>query len=132
MGAEAEPISIKGRTLRGSLTAVLHEIVKAHGGDREKAAKELNMPTKQLEKRLSYIVKEYDGDSEAGQRALNIPVQQLEVWLSYWTEEDRDDKKNALQTTIEPSRELERFRGEDIRRLLTKSVISFVWSFSRV
>ena len=132
MGAEAEPISIKGRTLRGSVTAVLQEIVKAHGGDREKAAKELDMPVKQLEKRLSYIVKEYAGDSEAAASALNIPMQQLEEWLSYWTEEDRDDRKNALQTTIEPSRELERFRGEDIRRLLTKSVISFVLEFSRV
>ncbi|MCY3551362.1 MAG: sigma-54 dependent transcriptional regulator [Candidatus Poribacteria bacterium] len=131
MGSEAEPISIKGRTLRGSVTAVLQEIVKAHGGDREKAAKELDMTVKELEKRLSYIVneKEYEGDKEKAAGVLDIPVQQLEEWLSYWTEKDRDDRKNALQTTIEPSRELERFRGEDIRRLLTKSVISFVLEF---
>ena len=35
---EAEPVSIKGRTRKGSLTAVLHEVVKSYGGDRERAA----------------------------------------------------------------------------------------------
>lgn len=134
---EAEPISIEGRTLRGSLTAVLHEVVKAHGYDREKAAKELVMPLQQLEKRLSYIVKEeeYEDDHEKAAEALRIRARQLEEWLSEWTKDDRDDKKNALRTDIEPSPKSRQtpFPGEEIRRLLTKSVISFVSdTFSRV
>lgn len=134
---EAEPISIEGRTHRGSLTAVLHEVVKAHGYDREKAAHELDMQLKQLEKRLSYIVneKEYDGDRESAAEALHIPVSQLEEWISKWTDDDWNDEKNRLQTSIEPSPKSRPapFRSDEIRRLLTKSVISFVLdTFSRV
>ena len=51
---EAEPVSIKGRTRKGSLTAVLHEVVKGYGGDREKAARELRISLAQLERWLSY------------------------------------------------------------------------------
>ena len=123
--AEADPISIEGRTLKGSLTAVLHEIVKAHRGDREKAASELDIPVQQLERRLSYIVKEYEGDREKAAEVLDIPVQQLAAWLSDWTGEDKDEKKNSLRTPIKPSRQLERFPDEEIRKLLTESVISF-------
>ena len=135
--AEAEPISIEGRTHRGSLTAVLHEVVKAHGYDREKAANELNMNLEQLEKRLSYIVneKEYKGDREKAAEALRVHVNQLEEWISEWTIDDRDDNKNALRTEIEPSPKSRPapFQSEEIRRLLTKSVISFVLdTFSRV
>lgn len=135
--AEAEPISIEGRTHRGSLTAVLHEVVKAHGYDREKAANELNMNLEQLEKRLSYIVneEEYEGDHEKAAEALRIHVSQLEEWISAWTIDDRDENKNALRTEIEPSAKSRPapFRSEEIRRLLTKSVISFVLdTFSRV
>ena len=126
IGSEAEPVSIKGRTLRGILTAVLIQTVKAHGGNREKAAEELEMPVQQLEKRLSYIVTEYEGDREKAAEELEMPVQQLEEWLSNWTEDDRDDRKNALRTPIEPSRALKQFPGEDIRRLLTRSVRSFL------
>ena len=134
---EAEPISIEGRTLRGSLTAVLHEVVKAHGYDREKAANELDMQLQQLEKRLSYIVneEEYDGDREKAAEALHIHVSQLEEWISKWTKDDRDDEKNALSTKEEPSPKSRPvpFRSNEIRRLLTKSVISFVLdTFSRV
>ncbi len=134
---EAEPISIEGRTHRGSLTAVLHQVVKAHGYDREKAANELDMQLKQLEKRLSYIVneEEYGGDREKAAEALRIHVRQLEEWISEWTKDDRDDKKNALQTDLEPSPKFRPapFRSKEIRRLLTKSVISFVLdTFSRV
>lgn len=134
---EAEPISIEGRTHRGSLTAILHEVVKAHGYDREKAANELDMNLEQLEKRLSYIVneEEYDGDREKAAEALRIHVSQLEAWISEWTIDDRDDNKNALRTKIEPSPKSRPapFRSEEIRRLLTKSVISFVLdTFSRV
>ena len=134
---EAEPISIEGRTLRGSLTAVLHEVVKAHGYDREKAAHELDMNLGQLERRLSYIVneEEYEGDYEKAAEALRIHVNQLEEWISEWTIDDRDDNKNALRTEIEPSPKSRPapFRSEEIRRLLTKSVISFVLdNFSRV
>ena len=51
---EAGPISIKGRTLKGSLAAVLHEIVKGHSGSEENAAKELRISLQSLEKYLSY------------------------------------------------------------------------------
>lgn len=51
---EAEPISIKGRTHKGSLTAVLHEVVKSYGRDRERAARELRISLVQLERWLSY------------------------------------------------------------------------------
>lgn len=134
---EAEPISIEGRTHRGSLTAVLHEVVKAHGYDREKAANELDMNLEQLEKRLSYIVneEEYKGDREKAAEALHIPVRQLEEWISVWTNDDRNDEKNRLRTPIEPSPKSRPapFRSDEIKRLLTKSVISFVLdNFSRV
>ena len=56
---EAEPVSIIGKTHNGSLTAVLHEVVKGYGGRREKAARELR-----------------------------ISLEQLERWLSRWTEDD--------------------------------------------
>lgn len=134
---EAEPISIEGRTHRGSLTAVLHEVVKAHGYDREKAANELDMNLEQLEKRLSYIVneEEYKGDREKAAEALHIPIRQLEEWISVWTNDDRNDEKNRLRTPIEPSPKSRPapFRSDEIKRLLTKSVISFVLdNFSRV
>lgn len=134
---EAEPISIEGRTHRGSLTAVLHEVVKAHGYDREKAANELDMNLEQLEKRLSYIVneEEYKGDREKAAEALHIPVRQLEEWISVWTNDDRNDEKNRLRTSLEPSPKSRPapFRSDEIKRLLTKSVISFVLdNFSRV
>lgn len=119
---EIKPISIKGKTRDGALTAVLHEIVKAHGGDREKAAKELDIPMEQLEKRLSYIVKEYEGDSEKAAETLDISVQQLEGWVSNW---NATDKKTSLRTTIEPSRKLKQFPYEEIRRLRTESIRSF-------
>ena len=35
------------------MTAVLHEVVKAHGGDREKAVEELRISVAQLEEKLS-------------------------------------------------------------------------------
>ena len=50
---EAAPVSIKGKTFKGSMTAVLHEVVKAHGGDREKAVEELRISVAQLEEKLS-------------------------------------------------------------------------------
>ena len=91
---EVEPISIIGKTLKGSLTAVLHEIVKGNGEDKEKASRELD-----------------------------ISLEQLDRWLSYRTE---DDNKNSLRTNIEPSRKLERFPYEEIRRLLSEPITFFI------
>lgn len=93
---EVEPISIIGRTLKGSLAAVLNEIVKGHGGKIEIASKELN-----------------------------ISIDQLEKWLSYCTEDD-DNGEDSLHTPIEPSRKLERFPYEEIRRLLTEPISFFI------
>ncbi|RKU28107.1 hypothetical protein C6499_10550 [Candidatus Poribacteria bacterium] len=44
-----EPISIEGRTLSGSLIAVLHEMVKEYGDDRKKAARMLKLDPKTLD-----------------------------------------------------------------------------------
>ena len=51
---EAEPVSIIGKTLKGSLAAVLHEVVEGHGGRRERAARELRISPEQLERWLLY------------------------------------------------------------------------------
>lgn len=45
----AEPISIEGRTLAGSLIAVLHEMVKEYDDDRKKAAQMLKLDPKTLD-----------------------------------------------------------------------------------
>ena len=94
---KVEPISIIGRTLKGSLTAVLHEIVKGHGGKKEVASKELD-----------------------------ITIDQLDKWLSHRTDDDGKDKEATLHTSIQPSRKLERFPYEEIRRLLTEPISFFI------
>ena len=101
--AETEPVSIIGNTLKGSLTAILHQIVKEHSGQKEKAAKELR-----------------------------ITLAQLENYLSYCTEDDGNDTNNSLQTSIQPSRRLERFPIDETIRLLTEPIKHFIWeNFSR-
>lgn len=82
---EAEPISIKGRTRKGSLTAVLHEVVKGYGGDREKAARALRISLAQLEKWLSY--QQEDDDSlvtsiEASRRIGQFPSDEIRKLLT--------------------------------------------------
>ena len=100
---EAEPVSIIGNTLKGNLTAILHQIVKEHGRNKEKAAKELR-----------------------------ISLAQLENWLSHCTEDDGNDTNNSLQTSIVPSRRLERFPIDETIRLLTEPIKHFIWeNFSR-
>ena len=100
---EAEPVSIEGRTLDGSLTAVLHEIVKEHGGNKENAAKELD-----------------------------ISVEDLERWLLYWAEDGRNDTNNSLQTSLQPSRQIALFPYDELIRLLTEPIIVFILeAFSR-
>ena len=100
---ETEPVSIIGNTLKGSLTAILHEIVKEHAGNKGKAAKELR-----------------------------ISLAQLGNYLSYCTEDDGNDTNNSLQTSIQPSRRLERFPIDETIRLLTEPIKHFIWeNFSR-
>lgn len=94
---EVEPISIIGKTLKGSLTAVLHEIVKGHGGKKEIASKELD-----------------------------ISIDQLDKWLSHPTDDDGKEKEVTLHTSIQPSRKLQRFPYEEIRRLLTEPISFFI------
>ena len=95
---EAKPISIKRRTRKGSLTAVLPEIVKAHGGNREKAAKELGLDLKKLEE-----------------------------WLSYSTENDGNATTDLLSTSIRPPRPIELIPDNVINRLSyrTNQVVRF-------
>ncbi|MXV75680.1 sigma-54-dependent Fis family transcriptional regulator, partial [Candidatus Poribacteria bacterium] len=77
---EAESISIKGRTRKGSLTAVLHEVVKSYGGDREKIARELRISLAQLERWLSYRTED-DGSLftsiEASRRLERFPYDDI-------------------------------------------------------
>lgn len=95
--AAAQPISIKARTLESSLAAVLHEIVKAHGGNTEKAAKELG-----------------------------LDLEKLEAWLSYSTENDGSHTPDLLSTSIRPSRPLELIPDNVINRLLIEPIKLFV------
>lgn len=98
-----EPVSIIGNTLKGSRAAILHEIVKEHGKNKEKAAKELR-----------------------------ISLAQLESYLAHCTEDDGNDPNNSLQTAIQPSRRLERFPIDETIRLLTEPIKHFIWeNFSR-
>ena len=82
---EAEPVSIKGRTRKGSLTAVLHEVVKGYGGDREKAARQLRISLAQLERWLSYRTAD-DGSLftsiEASRRLERFPYDQIRKLLT--------------------------------------------------
>ena len=82
---EAEPVSIKGRTRKGSLTAVLHEVLKGHGGDRERAARELRISVVQLERWLSYRTEE-DGSLftsiEASRRLERFPYDEIRKLLT--------------------------------------------------
>ena len=101
--AEVAPVSIIGKTHKGSLTAVLHETVKGHGGNKEKAARELR-----------------------------ISLDKLERWLSYRTEAEGNDTNNSLRTSIQPSRRLERFPTKEIERLLKEPINSLILeNFSR-
>ncbi len=82
---EAEPISIKGRTRKGSLTAVLHEAVKSYGGDREKAARELRISLVKLERWLSYRTEGDDSlatSIEASRRLERFPYDQIRKLLT--------------------------------------------------
>ena len=82
---EAEPVSIKGRTRKGSLTAVLHEVVKGYGGDREKAARELRISLVQLERWLSYRMEDDDSLStsiEASRRIGQFPYDEIKKLLT--------------------------------------------------
>ena len=98
---EAEPISIKGRTRKGSLTAVLHEVVKGYGGDRERAA-----------------------------RALRISLVQLERWLSYQTEDD-DSLSTSIEASRRigqfPSDEIRKLLTEPIKLFILENFSRPAW-----
>ena len=95
---EAEPVCIKGKSHKDSFTAILREIVKEYDGNKQKAAKEL---------RTSLV--------------------QLENYLSYSTEDDGNDTSSSLQTSVQPSRRLERFPIDETIRLLTEPIKHFIW-----
>ncbi len=95
--AEVQPISIKGRLLEGSLTAVLHEVVKAHDGKKEKAAKELA-----------------------------ISLEKLDGYLSYSTEDDGNSTTNSPSTSTMSSRPIELVPSRVIKRLLIEPIKFFV------
>ena len=94
---EVNPISIKGRTLEGSLAAVLHEIVGRHGGNKEKAAKELGISLDNLEKRLSDSI-----------------------------EDDESDATDSLSTSIESLRPIELSPKKAVDSLLIEPIKLFV------
>lgn len=94
---EVEPISIKGRTLKDSLTAVLSGIVKGHGGNKEKAAKELDISLEKLERHLS------DSTGAAG-----------------------NETTDSFSTSIRTSRSLDLIPDNVIKRLLIEPIKFFV------
>ena len=64
-----EPISIEGRTLAGSLIAVLHEMVKEYGDDRKKASRMLKLDPKTLDGWL---------DKDVARETAKVPSCELE------------------------------------------------------
>ena len=95
--ADVKPISITGKTLEGSLDAVVHEVVNRHGGNKEKAAKELGISIKHLKGRLSAAI-----------------------------EDDGNDTANSLSTSIQPSRSIELIPDNVIKNLLIEPIKLFV------
>lgn len=70
---EAEPVCIIGKTHKESLTAILREIVKEYGGNREKVAKELRTSLDTLGKRLLYCTEDDGNDTNN-----SLQIRQLE------------------------------------------------------
>ncbi len=94
---EAEPVCIKEKTRQDSLTAVLREIVKEYGGNKEKAAKQLR-----------------------------ISLDKLDRELSYSAEDDRNDTNNSRQESEPTLRQIERFPIDEIMRLHTEQTKHFI------
>ena len=94
---EAEPVCIIGKTRQDSLTAVLREIVKEHGGNKGKAAKELRISLDKLDRELSYSAKD-----------------------------DRNDTNNSRQESEPTLRQIERFPIDEIMRLHTEQTKHFI------
>ncbi len=94
---EAEPVCIKGKTHRDSLTTVLHEIVKEYGGNKEKAAKELR-----------------------------TSLDTLDRWLLYRTQDDGNDTNNSSRESKLTLRQIERFPIDEIMRLHTEPIKHFI------
>ncbi len=98
---EAEPVCIIGKTHKDSLTAILREIVKEYGGNREKVAKELRTSLDTLGKRLLY-----------------------------WTEDDGNDANNSLQIRqLErfPIDEIMRLHTEPIKHFILENLSRTEW-----
>ena len=94
---EAEPVCIIGKSHKDSLTAVLREIVKEYGGNKEKAAKELR-----------------------------TSLETLDRWLLYRTENDVNDTNNPSRESEPPLRQIERFPIDEIMRLHTEPIKHFI------
>ena len=89
---EADLVSIVGKTLKGSLTAVLPEIVKEHGGDKESVARELDISLERLERWLSYG--ENENDTNDSLQTSIEPLRQRER-LTY-----EETKKLLIEPTL--------------------------------
>ncbi len=94
---EAEPVCIRGKTQKESLTAILREILKEYGGNKEKAVKELRT-------------------------SLNT----LDRWLLYRVEDDRNKTNNSSEETAPILRQIERFPIDEIMRLHTELIKHFI------
>ncbi len=75
---EAEPVCIIGKSLQDSMSAVLREIVKEYGGNREKAAKELRTSLTTLDKRLLYNAEDADNDTNNSSQESESTLRQIE------------------------------------------------------
>lgn len=94
---EAEPVCIIGKTQKESLTAILCEILKEYGGNKERAAKELRT---------------------------SIPT--LDKWLLYRGEDDGNYTNNSSQVSEPTLRQIERFPIDEIMRLHTEPIKHFI------
>lgn len=94
---EAEPVCIIGKTQKASLTAILHEILKEYGGNKEKAVKELR-----------------------------TSITTLDKWLLYRTEQDGNDTNSSPENSEPVLRQIERFPIDEIMRLHTEPIKHFI------
>ena len=96
---DAKPVSIDGRTFYSSLEAVLMELEKEYGGDREQLAKVLALPAKQL----------------------NVELKKIKEM------KEKFARQTAGKPSSQPQqRHLKDFPEEEVKRFLTDPVRSYV------
>ncbi|MYB96369.1 sigma-54-dependent Fis family transcriptional regulator [Candidatus Poribacteria bacterium] len=110
---EAQPVTIKGKTYKGSVKAVLHEIEKEYGWDREKTAAALKIGSDRLKKALEEK-SNLTTDKDASQKLERFPDEEikrlLEETIAYfvvdplsrreWGEKSSDEKIQTVHIAL--------------------------------